>query len=486
LIQDENFFTSPSIPKYSHFFHPLTKRGSAAKLIIHKGRRRGAPENKKKKKKEEPMKAVVFHGTGDIRLDNVPDPELENPDDAIIHLTASAICGTDLHFVRGTVPDMRPGTILGHEGVGIIEDIGPNVRNLRPGDRVIIPSTIGCGNCSYCRSGYYSQCDVANPNGPRAGTAFFGGPQNSGPFQGLQAEYARVPFANVGLVKLPDEVNDDQAILLSDIFPTGWFGAEMAKVKPGHTVAVFGCGPVGQFAIASAKLMNAGRIFAIDTAIDTANGASPTRLDMAREQGAEVIDFNQDDPVAMLRQLTQGIGVDCAIDCVGIDASCAHQGPAATLSAKLRRQYDLELKHVAPQPHIEGDNWHPGDAPSQVLRWIVDSIAKAGTLSIVGVYPPTLMVFPIGELMNKNLKLNAGNCNHRKYIPHLLELVRTDAIDPTHLISQKELLTDAIEAYREFDRREAGWLKVELMPAQPRHAQPPGKEKTKPTGAPMH
>src|SRR4029079_12031910 len=173
--------------------------------------------------------------------------------DAIVALTASAICGTDLHMVRGTLSGMQKGTILGHEGVGIVEEIGKGVRNLSPGDRVGIPSTIGCGNCSYCRAGCYAQCDNANPNGSDAGTAFFGGPKSSGPFDGLQAEFARIPFANVGLVKLPEEVGDDDAILLSDIFPTAYFGAELAEICDGNSVAVFGCGPVGLFAIMSAQ-----------------------------------------------------------------------------------------------------------------------------------------------------------------------------------------------------------------------------------------
>jgi threonine dehydrogenase-like Zn-dependent dehydrogenase len=260
------------------------------------------------------MKAVVFHGIGDIRLDDVPEPTIEQPGDAIVRITASAICGTDLHFVRGTMPGMQDGTILGHEGVGVIEQLGAEVRNFSPGDRVVIPSTIACGYCAYCRAGYYAQCDEANPNGKQAGTAFYGGPAITGPFQGLQAEKARIPFAAVNLIKLPDEVTDDQAILLSDIFPTGYFGAELAGIKPGHTVAVFGCGPVGQFAIASARLMSAGRIFAVDCIAD--------RLDAARAQGAEAIDFDSDDPVETIQALTGGIGVDCAIDAVGVDAEC--------------------------------------------------------------------------------------------------------------------------------------------------------------------
>ena len=258
------------------------------------------------------MKAVVFHDVGDIRLEEVADPVLHEPTDAIIRLTASAICGTDLHFVRGSISGMRKGTILGHEGVGVVETLGTDVRNLKVGDLVIVASTIACGNCAYCRAGYYAQCDAANPQGPQAGTAFFGGPEASGSFDGLQAEKARIPHANIGLIKIPDAITDDQAILLSDVFPTGYFGAEMAEITPGDTVAVFGCGPVGQFAIASALLLGAARVFAIDHL--------PDRLDMARCQGAEVINFDIEDPVATLQRLTGGIGVDRAIDAVGVDA----------------------------------------------------------------------------------------------------------------------------------------------------------------------
>ncbi len=211
------------------------------------------------------MQAVVWHGVGDIRLDDVPEPQINRPTDAIVRITSSAICGTDLHFIRGTVSNMVEGTILGHEGVGIVEKVGSSVRNFKEGDRVVIPSTIACGYCSYCRASYYAQCDNANPNGRDAGTAFYGGPKDTGPFNGLQCENALVPFASVGMVKLPDEVNDEKAIMLSDIFPTGYFGADMARIKPGHTVAIFGCGPVGQFAIASAKLRGAGRIYAVDS-----------------------------------------------------------------------------------------------------------------------------------------------------------------------------------------------------------------------------
>ena len=341
-----------------------------------------------------------------------------------MRLTASAICGTDLHMIRGTLPGMKRGTILGHEGVGIVEEIGKKVRNLRVGDRVVIASTIACGACSYCRAGYYAQCDKANPNGPHAGTAFYGGPEESGPFQGLQAEKARIPFANVGLVKLPDCVTDDEAILLSDIFPTAYFGAKLAQVKSGDTVVVFGCGPVGQFTIASLKLLGAGRIFAVDTIA--------TRLDMARAQGAEVIDFNVDHPVKAIRDLTDGVGVDRAIDAVGVGRGVSALGSGGAEAAKSKAgEFKHELREIAPKTSPQGDNWHPGDGPSQVLEWAVDALAKAGTLAIIGVYPQTMKHFPIGAAMNKNLAINMGTCHHRKYLPKLVDMVAAEP-HPTH------------------------------------------------------
>jgi len=404
------------------------------------------------------MKAVVFHGIGDIRLDEVEEPSIEKPTDAVVRLSASAICGTDLHMIRGTMPGMKPGTILGHEGVGYVESLGDDVRNFSVGDRVVICSTIACGNCAYCRSGYYAQCDDANPHGASAGTAFFGGPVMSGPFHGMQAEKVRVPFAHVGMVKIPEGVSDEQAILISDIFPTGYFGAELAEIKPGDTVAVFGCGPVGLFAIVSAKLLGAGRVFAIDCHED--------RLDLARLQGAEVINFDQEAPVETLKRLTNGIGVDRAIDAVGVDSMHAHHGPAQKAAKAEQAEFKREVKEAAPKTNPDGDNWVPGDAPAQALLWAVEGLAKAGTLSIIGVYPQQMKTFPIGMAMNKNLTLKMGNCNHRKYIPKLLELVRTGVVDPTTILSHVEPMGSAIDAYRNFDLRKPGWVKVELEPAQ--------------------
>ena len=402
------------------------------------------------------MKAVVFHGLGDIRLDDVDDPSIEDDTDAIVRITSSAICGTDLHFVRGTMAGMRPGTILGHEGVGVIEEVGRGVRNLKKGDRVVIPSTIGCGWCSYCRAGYYAQCDNANPNGPQAGTAFFGGPEATGPFDGLQAEFARIPYANVGPVRLPDEVDDEQALLLSDIYPTAWFAARLADITLGDTVAVFGCGPVGLFSIVSALQQGAGRVIAVDQ--------HESRLDMARDAGAEVVDFQKEDPIDAIRSLTGGIGVDRAIDAVGVDAERVHEGPGKDRTETSAEEFDREVDEVAPE-RPDDDDWQPGDAPTQALRWAVRALAKAGTLSIVGVYPPQAHSFPIGEAMNKNLTLKMGNCNHRRYLPDLVERVRTGGVDPKKVLTQREPVTGAIEAYEAFNRREPGWVKVELQPA---------------------
>jgi threonine dehydrogenase-like Zn-dependent dehydrogenase len=383
----------------------------------------------------------------------VPEPRIQEKTDAIVRLTATAICGTDLHMVRGTSPGMKPGTILGHEGVGVVEELGSEVRNLRVGDRVVIPSTIACGVCAYCRAGHYAQCDNANPHGHRAGTAFYGGPESAGAFPGLQAEKARVPFAHVNLVKLPDAIDDAEAILLSDIVPTGFFGADLAHIHAGSTVAIFGCGPVGQFAIAAAKLMDAGRIFAIDHV--------PSRLEMARSQGAEVIDFDAEHPVETLLALTSNIGVDKAIDAVGVDAEQPHRGPAENDDGTAET-----LRAEANEVRVgDASGWHPGDAPSQALRWAVDGLAKAGTLAIVGVYPANARFFPLGAAMNKNLRVHMGNCNHRKYIPSLINLVVSGQLEPTRIVTQHEHLTSAIDAYKRFDAHEEGWMKVVLEAA---------------------
>lgn len=265
-----------------------------------------------------------------------------------------------------------------------MEKTGAGVRNFKVGDRVVIPSPVACGYCSYCRAGYYAQCESTNPNGPAQGPCFTG-PKAAGGLNGMQAEKVRVPFVSVNLIKLPDEVSDEQAIPISDNFPRGYFGADLADIKPGHTGAVLGCGPVGQFAIASAKLMGAGRIFAID--------CFDARLAMAREQGAEVTNFAKEDPVETIKSLTGGIGVDSAIDAVGVDTMHAHAGPAAAEADDQEKSFEEEGRKTAPNADPHGAQWRPGDAPSQALQWAVRALAKAGTLSIIGVYPPPIHFF---------------------------------------------------------------------------------------------
>lgn len=403
------------------------------------------------------MKAVVFHGIGDIRLDDVQMPRIKDPNDAIVRIMASAICGTDLHIIRGTMPGMEPGTILGHEGLGIVEEVGANVHNLKKGDRVVIPSSIACGYCSYCRAGYFAYCDNANPTGNHKST-FFGGPRKNGSVNGLQAEFARVPFANVGLVKIPEDVSDAQAIMLSDVFPTGYFGAELAEIKPGNTVAVFGCGPVGQFAIISALLMDAGQVIAVDRI--------PSRLEQAQENGAEAINFEETDPIGAIRDLTGGIGVDRVIDAVGVDAVCPDRGPAAEKSREMKLEFDRVLKDIAPNINPHDGHWVPGNAPQQVFLWAMQAIDKAGTFSIIGEYPEEMNFFPIGRAIGNGLTIQMGACSHRRYIPLLMELIRSGAVDPTAVLSGIVPFADVIQAYESFDQGLRGWTKVEIVPAQ--------------------
>jgi threonine dehydrogenase-like Zn-dependent dehydrogenase len=400
------------------------------------------------------MKAVVWHDVGKVSVDDVPEPRIQDPADAIVRITTSAICGTDLHFVRGTVPGMRPGTIMGHEAVGIVEETGPRVRDFSPGDRVVIPSTIGCGSCVYCRAGYYAQCDNANPNGREAGTAYYGGPVKTGAFDGLQAEFARIPFAHTNLVAIPPGVSDEQAVMVSDIFPTGWFGGRLAEIGKGDVVAIFGAGPVGQMAALSARIQGAGRVLIVDGNAD--------RLETARLQNAETIDFNEEHPVRAIKELTGGIGADRVIDAVGVDAQMPKAGPAADEAEKLVGQFADEQDETAPRIAPAGGRWEPGDAPSLALRWATHAVAKAGTVGIIGVYPPQHHSFPIGEAMNANLTIKMGNCNHRRYVPGLLSKIATGGADPTTVLTQQESMPTALQAYEAFDRREPGWTKVVL------------------------
>jgi threonine dehydrogenase-like Zn-dependent dehydrogenase len=399
------------------------------------------------------MKAVVWHGIGDIRLDEVPAPEIRDDHDAIVRITRSAICGTDLHLVRGTMAGMAEGTVLGHEAVGVVTEVGDAVRGFAPGDRVVVNSTISCGACGYCRQGKTSQCDVANPNGPQAGTSFFGGPEATGAIDGLQAEFARIPWAQNTLHRLPDTVGDEQAILLSDIFPTGWFGAQLAGVTRGDVAVVLGAGIVGQFAAVSAFKQGAGRVIVVDGIAD--------RLAQARTLGAEVVNFNVVDPVETVMALTNGVGADCVIDAVGIDAQRPKEGPAA-VSGDEAAKFDSEVEQIAPDAHPEGDLWRPGDGPSQAARWAVAMAAKYGRIGVIGVYSPTAETYPIGEAMNKNLTIRLGNCDHHSVTPPLIDMVASGQFDPSALITESESFDSAVAAYEAFDRREPGWIKVEL------------------------
>ncbi|WP_433714094.1 alcohol dehydrogenase catalytic domain-containing protein [Nocardia sp. CA-084685] len=398
------------------------------------------------------MKAIVWHGVGDIRLDEIADPKIEEPTDALVKITTSAICGTDLHLVRGTMPGLTPGTVLGHEAVGVVLETGSAVRGFAAGDRVVVCSTISCGYCSYCRAGYTAQCDNANPNGPHAGTSFFGGPTATGPFDGLQAEAARIPYATNTLVKVPDGVTDDQAIMVSDVLPTGWFGARLAQVSSGDTVLVLGAGVVGQCAIAAAKRQGAARVLVVD--------AIPDRLEMARAQNAEPIDFNAEDPVATVRELTGGIGADRVIDAVGVDAQAPKSGPAADNLPVDTSTFEQERRTAAPEGNIDDGQWLVGDAPSLAARWATQAVAKAGSLGIIGVYPPGFDRYPLGETLNRNLTVQAGNCNHHRYVPGLLNRVARGDIDPTRFITQHAEPLSMIDAYETFDRREGGWVKT--------------------------
>lgn len=397
------------------------------------------------------MKALVFKAIGDIELQDVADPAIQDAQDVIVRLTRSAICGTDLHFIRGTVPGVAKNTILGHEEVGIVEEIGKEVKTVKPGDRVIIPSTIGCGHCSYCKQEIYAQCDNANPHGPQAGTAFFGGPQSTGPFNGMQAEKVRVPYADAMLLKIPKNVTDDQAILLSDILPTAYMAVEMANIHTNDTIAVFGCGPVGQLVIACLKKIGIKKIFAVDHI--------PSRLQMARDQGSYVINFDEVDPVKKLQELTNGQGPDRIIDAVGIDAQKSNR-LADIFNTK---EFKEELDKIVPHPQPDNGNWVPGNGPSQALQWAVKAIAKAGTISIIGVYPQELTSFAIGAAMNKNVTIRMGNCNHRKYLPMLLEWIEKGEFNIEHFITQKVPFKEIIAAYKHFDAREDNWIKVVLL-----------------------
>jgi threonine dehydrogenase-like Zn-dependent dehydrogenase len=389
------------------------------------------------------MRALCWHGEEDVRVDEVSDPEIVNPHDAIVEITATAICGSDLHLYDGYVPTMREGDVLGHEPMGEVVDVGNAVETLEEGDRVVVPFTISCGSCWFCEEELYSLCDNSNPNAEMARTVMgqspaglFGYSHMLGGYAGGQAEYLRVPFADVGPVNVESDLPDEQLLLLSDVFPTGYMAAENAEIEADDTVAVWGCGPVGQFAIQSAWLFDAGRVVAIDRV--------PERLAMAREHGdAETIHFEEEDVYDRLMAMTGGRGPDRCIDAVGTEA---HGTGLMSLTDKAKQQVNLE----ADRPHV--------------LRQAIRCCRKGGTLSVPGVYVGHADNVPVGPLMNKALTVNTGQTHVQRYLDPLLEMIEDGDIDPSFVVTHREPLERGPEMYETFRDKEDGCVKVVLTP----------------------
>jgi threonine dehydrogenase-like Zn-dependent dehydrogenase len=389
------------------------------------------------------MKAVCWYGKGDVRVDDVPDPIIEDAHDAIIKITSSAICGSDLHLYDGYMPTMEKGDILGHEPMGEVVELGSAVKNLKIGDRVVVPFQIACGKCWFCEHEMWSLCDTTNPNAEKAAklmgqspAGLFGYSHLMGGYPGGQAEYLRVPHADVGPYKV-NGARDEQVLFLSDIFPTGYMAAENANIQPGDTVAVWGCGPVGQMTMKSARLLGAERVIAIDTI--------PERLEMARQQsGAEVIDFDEEDVYDRLMEMTAGRGPDSCIDAVGCEA---HGG--GTL--------DGTVDSVKTTVYLATDRPH-------VLRQAIWSCRKGGTISVPGVYVGFGDKIPIGAMMNKGLTLKTGQTHVKKYMPLLMDHIEKGDVDPSFVITHEMPLEDAPRGYEMFKDHEEGCVKVVLKP----------------------
>lgn len=388
------------------------------------------------------MKAVCWHGSGDVRVENVPDPKILNPRDAIIKVTSTAICGSDLHIYDGYIPSMMSGDILGHEFMGEVVETGPEVRNLKVGDRVVIPFTISCGNCFYCKKDLWSLCDNSNPKNwliePLYGhspAGLFGYSHLFGGYAGGQAEYARVPFADVGPFKIPEGLTDDQVVFLTDIFPTGYMAAEHCDIQPGDVVAIWGCGPVGQFAIKSAFLLGAERVIAIDRI--------PERLEMARQSGAEVVNYEEIDPGEAVKEMTGGRGPDSVIDAVGLEAHGT--GPDAF--------YDQVKQSVRLQT----------DRPT-ALRQVILACRKGGTVSLAGVYGGFLDKIPMGAAFNKGLTFKMGQTHVHRYLKPLMEHIQNGRIDPSFVITHRMALEDAPHGYDIFKNKQDNCIKIVLKP----------------------
>lgn len=392
------------------------------------------------------MKAVCWYGTNDVRVKDVPEPKIINKRDAIIRVTSTAICGSDLHLYDNVMPTMKKGDILGHEFMGEVVETGPDVKNLSVGDRVVVPFTIACGNCFFCKKQMWSLCDNSNPNAWMAeklygysGSGLFGYTHMLGGFAGGQAEYVRVPFADVGPMKVPDGLSDDQVLFLSDILPTGYMAAENCNIQDGDTVAVWGCGPVGQFALQSARWLGA-RVIAIDHI--------PQRLELAREYAqAETINFNEvDDVTETLKQMTGGFGPDACIDAVGLEAH-GHTPDAV---------YD-RVKHAV---MLTTDRIH-------ALRQAIYACRKGGTVSVPGVYGGFSDKMPIGAIFGKGLKMATGQTHVHRYMKPLLEKIQGNGsagFDPSYIISHHMPLQEAPKAYKMFSESKGLCTKVVLKP----------------------
>jgi threonine dehydrogenase-like Zn-dependent dehydrogenase len=389
------------------------------------------------------MRALTWHGKEDVRVSEVPDPEIVNPHDAIVEITATAICGSDLHLYDDYVPTMREGDVLGHEPMGEVVEVGEQVENLEVGDRVVVPFTISCGSCWFCEEDLYSLCDNSNPNAEMARkvmgqspAGLFGYSHMMGGYAGGQAEYLRVPYADVGPVKVESDLPDEQVLFLSDVFPTGYMAAENADIEEGDTVAVWGCGPVGQFAIQSAWMLGAGRVVAIDRV--------PERLGMAREHGdAETIDFEEEDVYDRLMAMTGGRGPDSCIDAVGSEA---HGTGLMGFADKVKQEVNLE----ADRPHV--------------LRQAIRCCRKGGTLSVPGVYLGHVDNFPAGPMMNKALTVKTGQTHMQRYLDPLLERIEDGDIDPSFIVTHQEPLEKGPEMYETFRDKEDDCIKVVLEP----------------------
>jgi len=389
------------------------------------------------------MKALTWHGKGDIRCETVPDPKIEHGRDAIIKVTACAICGSDLHLLDGVMPSMEKGDVVGHETMGEVVDVGKDNTKLNVGDRVVVPFTISCGECFFCKNGFYSGCERSNPNAKMAEkmwghspAGLFGYSHMLGGFAGGQAEYLRVPYADVGPYKVPEGLTDEQVLFLSDIFPTGYMAAEFCNIKGGETVAVWGCGPVGQFAIKSAFLLGAERVLAIDTV--------PERLALARQSGAITLDFQSDDIYDRIQELTGGRGADACIDAVGTE-------PETTASI------GSVIDRIKVATFLGTDRPH-------VLRRAIECCRNFGTVSIVGVYGGYLDKIPMGSAINRGLTFRMAQTPVQHYMPKLMERIQKGEIDPSFVITHRATLEEGPELYKTFRDKKDGCIKVVMKP----------------------